>query len=63
MTDSIQQQVYVVRHGETAWSITGQHTGRTDLPLTSHGESQARGLNARLTGMSFAHVFSSPLRR
>jgi broad specificity phosphatase PhoE len=52
-----------VRHGETAWSVTGQHTGRTDLPLTSHGEAQARKLQERLQGPRFAQVFSSPLQR
>lgn len=55
--------VYLVRHGETAWSLTGQHTGRTDLTLTSHGEEQARGLERRLKGLRFEHVLSSPLRR
>ena len=52
-----------MRHGETAWSLTGQHTGWTDLPLTAHGEAQARGLAARLGGMSFTHVLASPLQR
>lgn len=52
-----------MRHGETAWSISGQHTGRTDIDLTAHGEQQARGLVGRLGGLSFDHVFSSPLRR
>jgi broad specificity phosphatase PhoE len=61
--DSARAKVYLVRHGETAWSITGQHTGRTDLPLTAHGEEQARGLVARLRGLRVDHVFSSPLRR
>ena len=55
--------VYLVRHGETAWTITGQHTGRTDLALTSRGEEQARSLGPRLNGQRFDHVFSSPLRR
>jgi len=55
--------VYLVRHGETAWSLTGQHTGRTDLALTPHGEDQARGLEQGLRGVSFAHVFTSPLER
>ena len=55
--------VYLVRHGETAWSLTGQHTGRTDLPLTPHGEEQARGLAGRLRGLHFDHVLSSPLER
>jgi broad specificity phosphatase PhoE len=55
--------VYLVRHGETAWSLTGQHTGRTDLPLTPHGEEQARTLVGTLSGLKFDHVFSSPLQR
>jgi probable phosphoglycerate mutase len=58
-----QDNVYLVRHGETAWSITGQHTGRTDLALTSRGEDQARALGPRLKGLTFNHVLSSPLRR
>lgn len=55
--------VYLVRHGETAWSITGQHTGRSDLALTSRGEEQARALGPRLKSLNFDHVLSSPLRR
>jgi len=55
--------VYLVRHGETAWSITGQHTGRTDLALTSRGEEEARALSPKLLSLRFDHVFSSPLRR
>ena len=58
-----QPNVYVVRHGETAWSVTGQHTGLTDLALTPQGEEQARALAGRLRGVSFAQVFSSPLQR
>ncbi len=57
------QNVYLVRHGETAWSITGQHTGRTDLPLTKLGESSARQLARPLRGLEFARVFTSPLLR
>jgi len=56
-------RVYLARHGETEWSRTGQHTGRADLPLTEHGESEARTLGARLVAFSFAHVFTSPLQR
>jgi broad specificity phosphatase PhoE len=63
MTSPARREVYLVRHGETAWSISGQHTGRTDLALTAHGEEQARGLVARLRGLSFDQVFTSPLRR
>ena len=55
--------IYLARHGETAWSLTGQHTGRTDLPLTGRGECNARKLRERLSGLTFAKVFSSPLRR
>ena len=55
--------VYLARHGETAWSLTGQHTGRTDLPLTEHGKRTARRLGERLQEMSFAKVFVSPLQR
>jgi broad specificity phosphatase PhoE len=54
---------YLARHGETAWTITGQHTGRTDLPLTERGESNARRLKERLSGLTFAKVFTSPLQR
>lgn len=55
--------VYLARHGETAWTVTGQHTGLTDLPLTERGESNARRLGERLKGMTFTKVFTSPLRR
>jgi len=55
--------VYLARHGETAWTITGQHTGLTDLPLTERGERNARRLEERLHGMRFAKVFTSPLQR
>ena len=55
--------VYLARHGETAWSLSGQHTGRTDLPLTEGGERNARALGARLRGLLFAKTFTSPLQR
>ena len=55
--------VYLARHGETAWTVTGQHTGRTDLPLTERGEDMARRLGERLRGGRFVRVFTSPLRR
>jgi broad specificity phosphatase PhoE len=55
--------IYLARHGETAWTITGQHTGLTDLPLTPQGERNARGLGDRLTGLAFGKVFTSPLQR
>src|SRR5262249_588025 len=53
----------LARHGETAWSLSGQHTGLTDLPLTQRGECNARRLGGRLKGIEFAGVFTSPLRR
>lgn len=55
--------IYLARHGETAWSLSGQHTGLTDLPLTERGERNARRLGERLQGMNFAKVFTSPLQR
>ena len=55
--------VYIARHGDTAWTLTGQHTGLTDLPLTAVGEQHARQLGQRLKGMTFASVFTSPLQR
>jgi probable phosphoglycerate mutase len=55
--------VYLARHGETAWTISGQHTGRTDIPLTERGERNAARLGERLRGLTFAHVFTSPLQR
>jgi broad specificity phosphatase PhoE len=56
-------RVFLLRHGETEWSATGQHTGRTDLPLTAEGRRQAKRLGARLAGASFALVLVSPLTR
>jgi len=55
--------ILIARHGETAWSLTGQHTGLTDLPLTEAGERNARRLVERLKGLTFAKVFTSPLQR
>jgi len=55
--------VYLARHGETAWTVTGQHTGLTDLQLTEHGEHTAQRLRGRLKGLVFASVFTSPLQR
>src|SRR5262247_2604338 len=55
--------IYLARHGETAWSLTGQHTGLTDLPLTERGERNARQLGERLRGLTFAKVYTSPLQR
>ena len=55
--------IYLARHGETAWSLTGQHTGLTDLPLTEHGERNAANLGERLRELKLSKVFTSPLQR
>ena len=55
--------IYLARHGETAWSLSGQHTGLTDLPLTARGERNGSRLRQRLAGLTFAKVFTSPLQR
>ena len=55
--------VYLARHGETAWTVSRQHTGLTDLPLTERGERTARRLEERLKGLTFAKVWTSPLQR
>src|SRR5271165_5599948 len=55
--------LYVARHGDTEWSLSGQHTGLIDLPLTASGERHARQLGERLKGLRFAAVFTSPLQR
>jgi broad specificity phosphatase PhoE len=57
------QRLFLVRHGETAWSREGRHTGRSDLPLTPEGREQAETLPAKLAGLQFAAVFVSPLLR
>lgn len=56
-------QIWLIRHGETEWSRTGQHTGREDLPLTPHGEDEARVAAASLRGVEFDHIIVSPLQR
>jgi probable phosphoglycerate mutase len=58
-----QQEVYLLRHGETEWSRDGKHTGVTDVPLTEHGRATAARLKAALDEQKFATVLSSPLRR
>lgn len=55
--------VYLARHGETSWTVSGRHTGLTDLRLTEQGERNARRLGERLRDSTFEHVFTSPLRR
>ena len=62
MTDVL-PMVYLARHGETEWSLSGQHTGLTDLPLTERGEQNARRLGERLQRLSFVSVLTSPLKR
>jgi broad specificity phosphatase PhoE len=56
-------QLWVLRHGQTAWSAANRHTGRTDVPLTAEGEDQARGLAGRLASVHFDVVLASPLER
>ena len=57
------QRLYLIRHGETEWSLSGRHTGRTDLPLTEQGEQNARQLGERLRAVRFTRVFTSPRQR
>jgi broad specificity phosphatase PhoE len=59
----VPSRVYLIRHGETAWSLSGQHTGRTDIPLTEQGEKDAYKLAERLHVVRLSHMFASPLRR
>ena len=56
-------KVHVIRHGETAWSLSGQHTSRTDIALTEQGERQAKGLGLRLGSIMFNRIFTSPRQR
>lgn len=65
MTDAVISllRIHLIRHGETAWSLSGQHTGRTDLPLTEEGEQEAGKVAERLSGVNFSRVFTSPLLR
>jgi broad specificity phosphatase PhoE len=56
-------EIYLVRHGQTEWSLSGKHTGRTDIPLTAAGEAAARALAGGLHDLSFSAVWSSPSQR
>ena len=56
-------RIYLVRHGETEWSLSGQHTGCTDLALTERGEQDARKLAVRLGAVEFSRILTSPLQR
>ncbi len=56
-------RIYVIRHGQTEWSLSGQHTGRTDIPLTPRGEQEAQELGTALRAIQFTHTFTSPRQR
>jgi probable phosphoglycerate mutase len=62
-TPTTPAEVVLIRHGETAWSLSGQHTGSTDIPLTEKGEAAARGLAPLLAARPFSLVLCSPLQR
>src|SRR4051812_24141179 len=63
MTSESLPEIHIVRHGETAWTKSRQHTGLSDIPLTERGEQQARKLGKYLQGGAYEHVFTSPLQR
>ena len=63
MSPTPSRRVYFIRHGQTEWSLSGRHTGRSDIPLTAQGEDQARELAAWLRPIRFSRVFSSPRQR
>src|SRR5256884_8025933 len=62
-TDPVAQSVVLARHGQTEWSLSGRHTGTTDLPLTEEGRRQAAALGRRLSPWTFTLVLTSPLQR
>ncbi len=61
--DASHPVLILIRHGQTAWTISGQHTGRTDIPLTANGEAEARALGPHLANIVFSHVIVSPRQR
>ncbi len=56
-------RLYFIRHGQTEWSLSGQHSGRANISLTAQGEDEARAVGQRLRDIAFAHVLTSPLQR
>ena len=62
-TKHIPLRLHLIRHGETEWSLSGQYTGRTDIPLTTHGEDEAREVGRRIRDIQFTRVITSPLKR
>jgi len=60
---SVSVNLHLIRHGETAWTLSGRHTARTDLPLTEQGEQDSHRLRGRLQGVAFRHVLTSPRQR
>ena len=63
VTQTTIPRLYVIRHGETAWSLSGRHTGHTDIPLTARGQDAARAAGQRIRDIHFSHVLTSPLQR
>jgi probable phosphoglycerate mutase len=63
MSQTAMLRLHVIRHGETEWSLSGQHTGTSDIPLTAHGEDEARGLVRWLGSRGFTRVLCSPRQR
>jgi probable phosphoglycerate mutase len=62
-TDQEKPELWLIRHGETAWSLSGQHTSRTDIPLTEHGKTRAKEIHDYLNGRPFSLVLTSPRQR
>jgi probable phosphoglycerate mutase len=62
-TPNMDSRLYLIRHGQTEWSLSGQHTGQTDIPLTEQGEQDARDLAKRLRAVRFSRLFTSPRQR